>query len=294
MTLASMTGFARQSGFSAPFRWHWEIKTVNSKGLDLRLRLPPGFDALDPPTRAAIARIVTRGACQVNLSVTREAAAVAPRLNRELLAQLLEAVAALPVPLNIGPATLDGVLGLRGVIETGEGEEDEAALASAQGEMLRGLDAALADLRAMRLSEGAALNIVLGQRLDAIDRLTRAADACPARKPEAVREKLRAAIAQLSELGRFDETRLHQEAILLAAKADIREELDRLHSHVAAARKLLAEGGAVGRRLDFLAQEFGRESNTLCAKSNDSALTAIGLELKVEVEQLREQAQNIE
>jgi uncharacterized protein (TIGR00255 family) len=293
MTIASMTGFARQSGHAAPFRWAWEIKTVNSKGLDLRLRLPPGFDALDLPARAAIAKVVSRGACQVNLSIVRESVASAPRINRDLLAQLLELAATLPRPDNVGPATLDGLLALRGVIETGE-DEDEAALGGARAAILRGLEAALADLAAMRAAEGAALQQVFGARLDAIERLTRAADACPARKPDAVRERLRAAIQQLSELGRFDETRLHQEAILLAAKADIREELDRLISHVAAARKLLAGGGAIGRRLDFLAQEFGRESNTLCAKSNDPALTAIGLDLKVEVEQLREQAQNIE
>jgi len=293
MTLASMTGFARQTGAVGPFRWAWEIKTVNSKGLDLRLRLPPGFDALDLPARGLIAKVVSRGACQVNLSVTRDSAAAAPRLNRELLTQLLELVATLPRPQNVGPATLDGLLALRGVIETGEGEE-ETALGETQAAMLRGLEAALKDLSAMRAAEGAALHTIFAQRLDAIERLTRAADACPARKPEAVLELLRGAIAQLSELGRFDEARLHQEAILLAAKADIREELDRLYSHVAAARKLLADGGAIGRRLDFLAQEFGRETNTLCAKSNDSALTALGLDLKVEVEQLREQAQNIE
>jgi uncharacterized protein (TIGR00255 family) len=293
MTIASMTGFARQTGHAAPFRWSWEVKTVNSKGLDLRLRLPPGFDALDLPARAAIARVVTRGACQANLSIARESVAAAPRLNHVLLAQLLEIVAAAPLPKNIGPATLDGLLALRGVIETGE-EDDEAAIGGAQAAMLRGLEAALSDLAAMRAAEGAALQKIFSARLDAIERLTRAADDCPVRKPEAVREKLRVALRQLSDLGRFDEARLHQEAILLAAKADIREELDRLYAHVAAARKLLADGGAIGRRLDFLAQEFGRETNTLCAKSNDSALTAIGLDLKVEVEQLREQAQNIE
>jgi len=293
MTLASMTGFARQSGACPPFRWSWEIKTVNSKGLDLRLRLPPGFDALDLPARAAIAKTLSRGACQVNLSVARETVASAPRINRELLAQLLELAATLPRGEHVGPATLDGLLAVRGVIETGEDEDAEAVVA-AQPAILQSLEAALSDLAAMRVAEGAALGKIFAARLDAIERLTRAADECPARRPEAVREKLRAAIAQLSELGRFDEARLHQEAILLAAKADIREELDRLYSHVAAARKLLRDGGAIGRRLDFLAQEFGRETNTLCAKSNDSALTTIGLDLKVEVEQLREQAQNIE
>jgi uncharacterized protein (TIGR00255 family) len=283
MTISSMTGFAQGSGFSAPFHWRWELKTVNSKGLDLRLRLPPGFDALDIPARAAISKALSRGACHANLSV-----------NRELLANLMETLASLPRPENIGPLTLDGLLGLRGVVETGEAEEDEAALAAAQKRILAGLDAALLQLREMRRDEGESLSAFLTQRIDRIEVLAKAADASPARQPEAVKEKLRLAVAQISELGRFDETRLHQEAVLLAAKADIREELDRLYSHVGAARKLLAEGGAVGRRLDFLAQEFGRETNTLCAKSNDASLTSLGLELKVEVEQLREQAQNIE
>jgi len=294
MTLSSMTGFSRQSGFSAPYRWAWEIKTVNSKGLDLRLRLPPGFDSLDAPVRAAISKILSRGACYANLSVTRESPSATARLNRELLAHLMETLAAMPRPSNVGPFTLDGLLGVRGVIETGEAEEDEAALAQAQSEIVVGLGAALTQLQAMRDSEGAALAAVLTQRLDRIETLTKAADASPARQPQAVLERLRQSLAQLCDLGRLDDSRLYQEAVLLAAKADIREELDRLYSHIAAARKLLAEGGAVGRRLDFLAQEFGRETNTLCAKSNDASLTALGLELKVEVEQLREQAQNIE
>jgi uncharacterized protein (TIGR00255 family) len=294
MTISSMTGFAREAGFSAPFHWNWEIKTVNSKGLDLRLRLPPGFDLLDAPARAAVSKTVTRGACYANLTITREVATVTARVNRELLAHLMETIAALPRPENIAPATLDGLLGLRGVIETQEAEDDEAAFAAARAEMLKGLDKALGQLGAMRRQEGATLAAFLDQRLEKIAALTRDADACPARQPQAVKERLRSAVAQLGEIGRFDEARLYQEAVMLAAKADIREELDRLVSHVSAAKKLLGEGGAVGRRLDFLAQEFGRETNTLCAKSNDSTLTSLGLELKVEVEQLREQAQNIE
>ena len=294
MTLSSMTGFSRESGFSAPFRWAWEIKTVNSKGLDLRLRLPPGFDSLDVPVRAAISKILARGACYANLTAARESPSVTARLNRELLANLMETLATMPRPEAIGPFTLDGLLGVRGVIETGEADEDEGALEQAKAEILVGLDAALAQLTTMRDSEGAALAAVLAQRIDRIETLTKAADASPARQPQAVRERLRQSLAQLCDLGRLDEARLYQEAVLLAAKADIREELDRLYSHIAAARKLLADGGAVGRRLDFLAQEFGRETNTLCAKSNDASLTSLGLELKVEVEQLREQAQNIE
>jgi uncharacterized protein (TIGR00255 family) len=294
MTLSSMTGFSRATGFSAPFRWAWEIKTVNSKGLDLRLRLPPGFDSLDAPVRAALAKTLSRGACYANLTVTRESPSVTARINRDLLVHLMETLAATPRPEGIGPATLDGLLAVRGVIEIAESEEDEAALALAQADILAGLDTALAQLQAMRDSEGAALAAVLTQRLDRIEALTQAADANPARQPRAVQERLRQTVAQIAEVGRLDEARLYQEAVLLAGKADIREELDRLYAHVSAARKLLSQGGAVGRRLDFLAQEFGRESNTLCAKSNDASLTALGLELKVEVEQLREQAQNIE
>lgn len=294
MSISSMTGFAREAGFCAPFHWRWELKTVNSKGLDLRLRLPSGFDSLEISAREAITKALTRGACYANLSVARDSPAVTVRVNRDLLAHLMETIAALPRPEAIAPATLDGLLGLRGVIETAEAEEDEAAFAKAQAEMLKGLETALAQLTAMRRGEGAALSAFLAQRLDRIESLTRAADSCPARQPEAMKEKLCNAVAQLSDIGRFDEARLYQEAVLLAAKADIREELDRLYSHVVAARKLLGEGGPAGRRLDFLAQEFGRETNTLCAKSNDPSLTALGLELKVEVEQLREQAQNIE
>jgi len=294
MTLSSMTGFAREVGFSAPYRWTWEIKTVNAKGLDVRLRLPPGFDGLDAPVRAALTRALGRGACYANLTASRESPAIAARLNSELLTHLMETLSALPRPANIGPLTLDGLLAVRGVVETGEAEDDPRILTAVQTAFLKGLDACLAQLVVMRDSEGAALTRVLAQRIDRIEALTLAADACPARHPLAVQERLRLAVAQLCEIGRFDESRLYQEAALLAAKADIREELDRLVSHVAAARKLIAEGGAVGRRLDFLAQELGREANTLCAKSNDAALTMLGLELKVEIEQFREQAQNIE
>jgi uncharacterized protein (TIGR00255 family) len=294
MMISSMTGFAREAGYSAPFHWSWEIKTVNSKGLDLRLRLPPGFDSLDIAARAAISKVLARGACYASLSVMRESPTVTARINSELLNHLMTTIGAVSRPDSIGPATLDGLLGLRGVVETVEAEEDEGRLASAQADMLAGLDAALAQLEAMRREEGAALAGFVSQRLDRVESLARAADACPARQPQAIRERLRQTVAQLADSGRLDEARLYQEAVLLASKADIREELDRLFAHVAGARKLLAEGGAVGRRLDFLAQEFGRETNTLCSKSNDSSLTAIGLELKVEVEQLREQAQNIE
>ena len=190
---------------------------------------------------------------------------------------------------------MDGVLAVRGVVEIVEAADDEASFAAVCAGALDSLDSAIAALVASRRAEGAALTAILSERLEAIATLTQAADDNPARKPDAVRARLAASLAALTQSARgFDENRLYQEAILIAAKADIREELDRLKTHVAAARALIGEGGPVGRRLDFLAQELGREANTLCAKANDVSLTAQGLELRVQIEQLREQVQNIE
>ena len=296
MTLASMTGFARSSGVDAPYRWAWEVKTVNAKGLDLRLRLPSGFDAIEASARAKLGAALARGTCYATLAIQRDAAPAAVRINRAVLAALVAALQDLPFdPHKIRPASLDGLLAVRGVVEVVEAGEDEAALATAQAAALGGLDTAIAALVAMRRGEGAALLAVLDERLAQIARLTAAADHAPARGADAIRARLHHTIALLTGgASPLDPQRLHQEAVLLAAKADIREEIDRLHAHTKATRALLAEGGAVGRRLDFLAQEFSREANTLCAKSNDAGLTAIGLDLKTQVEQLREQVQNVE
>ena len=296
MKLASMTGFARAAGMQAPYRWAWEVKTVNAKGLDLRLRVPPGFDAIEAPARAKLAAALARGTCYATLTIQRDAAPAVVRINREVLASLIDALQSLPLdPHKIRPASLDGLLSVRGVVEVAEAGEDEAALTRAAAGALASLDDAIAALVAMRRSEGAALQDVLNQRLVEIARLTAAADAAPARTPDAIRARLAQTIALLAGgASSLDPQRLHQEAILLAAKADIREELDRLHAHVKATQALLKDGGAIGRRLDFLAQEFSREANTLCAKANDASLTAIGLDLKTQVEQLREQVQNVE
>lgn len=295
MSLASMTGFARASGANAAWRWAWELKSVNAKGLDLRLRLPPGFDAIETEVRARLGKRLSRGAVYASLSATREKTTPVVRVNADVLASLIAAVSNVPGAERLAPPSLDGLLAVRGVVDVVDEADDEATMREAQAAALAGLDGALTDLLAMRRSEGAALGDVLARRLDRIAELTRAADDNPARKPEAVREKLAASIRVLTDGStRFDEARLHQEALLLASKADIREELDRLVSHVAAARELLGKHEAVGRRLDFLAQEFGREANTLCAKSNDVSLTALGLELRAEIEQFREQVQNIE
>jgi len=295
MTLASMTGFARSHGSLGPWRFSWELKTVNSKGLDLRLRTPAGFDAVEVKARAAIAGRVARGACSAGLSAKRADAAGTFRIDRAALDRLLAALDDVPLHVNLRPASLDGLLSVRGVVEVIEPEDDETQRAALETQILARLDEALEALVVSRRAEGLALAVVLNQRLDRIEMLAAQADALPARQPEAVRARIKQQIALLVEnADAFDPQRLHQEAVLLAVKADIREELDRLRAHVASARLLLASGGPVGRRLDFLAQELSRETNTLCAKSNDSTLTAIGLDLKIEVEQWREQVQNIE
>jgi uncharacterized protein (TIGR00255 family) len=290
-----MTGFARATGAEGAWRWTVELKCVNAKGLDLRLRLPPAFDRIEAEAKARIGKALARGTCFATISAQRQGAGVTARVDTELLAQIAAAAREAAAKFGLAPATLDGLLAVRGVVETFESVDEEAAMATICAAVLGSLDEAVAALTEARRAEGAALHAVLIERVDAIAALTRAADDNPARKPEAVRARLAQSVAALLESGRgFDENRLHQEAILLAGKADIREELDRLYAHVAAARTLLAEGGPVGRRLDFLAQEFGREANTLCAKANDASLTRQGLELRVQIEQLREQVQNIE
>ncbi len=293
MTIASMTGFARVPGVTAGFRWAWELKSVNAKGLDLRLRLPPGFDAVEVEARARLGKALSRGTCYAALSMQREVIAPEVRINEALLRRLAEALAGTEISPRLRPASLDGLLAVRGVVEIRDAD-DELELAKVREEALAGLDQAIAALVAMRQSEGAALAQIVAARLAKIAALRQAAEECSGRQPEAIRAKLAELVALIAGNARLDEARLYQEALLLAAKADVREELDRLATHIEAIGDLLARGGAIGRRLDFLAQELGREANTLCAKSNDAGLTAIGLDLRVEIEQLREQVQNIE
>src|SRR5262245_37025051 len=295
MTLSSMTGFARSQGQSASYAWTWEVKSVNAKSLDLRLRLPPGWDALEVPVRKRATDRLARGALQAALSIAREGIAPVVRVNEGVLEAVLATLQKLAGRVVAEPARLDGILGVKGVIEVVDAQEREDERRGAEAAVLSGFDAALADLAQMRRHEGEALGRVLDQRLSELVALAARADAAPGRRPEAVKQRLSEHVAALVETGaRLDADRLYQEAILLAAKADVREELDRLKAHVEQARKLIATGGAVGRRLDFLAQELNRESNTLCAKSNDVELTNIGLELKAVVEQFREQVQNLE
>jgi len=294
MALASMTGFARQDGVTGTYAWNWELKSLNGKGLDLRLRLPAGWDAVEVSARTRV-KSLARGTVYANLTVKREGAAPAVRINQSVLDAVLATMRDLQGRIDAQPATIDGILAIKGVVEVAEETESEDERRAAEDAVLGGFDKALAALTAMRHHEGAALQRVLTARLDELGALAARAEAVPGRQPEAIRQRLAEQVAALIETPiRFDQDRLHQEAILLAAKADIREELDRLAAHIDQARRLLEDGGAVGRRLDFLAQELNREVNTLCAKSNDVELTKIGLELKNVVEQFREQVQNLE
>lgn len=295
MRVASMTGFSRTQGAVGPWSYAWELKSVNSKGLDIRLRLPPVFDSLEIKARQAIAARLTRGAITVNLTAKRVDEAASVQINRLILDRLLSTLAQTPLPENLRPASLDGLLALPGVIEVTQPQEDETLRNQVEADILSALEEALDALVAARHAEGEALRQILSLRLAHIRQLTQNADAHPARQADAIRARLIQNLAKLVEnVEGLDQARLHQEAVLLAVKSDIREELDRLKAHVDSVNELLATGGPIGRRLDFLAQELGRESNTLCAKSNDPALTAIGLDLKIEVEQFREQVQNIE
>jgi uncharacterized protein (TIGR00255 family) len=295
MTLSSMTGFARSYGVAGAYAWGWEIKSVNAKGLDLRFRLPAGWDAVEVPARACGTEKLSRGTVYANLTVERKGVQPKVKVNEPVLAAVLATLKSISGKVEAAPPSLDGILSLKGVIEVTEDDEREEDHRAAATAIVAGFDEALVALIGMRRAEGSTLGRLLSERLQEIADLTARAEKAPGRKPEAVRARLAEQVSTLLAASeRFDSDRLYQEAVLLAAKADIREELDRLASHVAQAKKLLAGGGAIGRKLDFLAQELHRESNTLTAKSNDAELTRIGLELKSVVEQFREQVQNLE
>jgi uncharacterized protein (TIGR00255 family) len=295
MALSSMTGFARGHGVSGAYSWAWELKSVNAKGLDLRLRLPVGWDAVEGPVRSGAAQLLARGTVYGTLTVERQGVAPVVRVNEPVLAAVLATIKNLSHRVDAAAPRLDGILSLKGVIEVIDEDEREEDRRAAEAAVIAGFHATVAELAAMRRHEGEALGQVLTQRVMEIAALAARADSAPGRRPEAIRARVAEQVAMLLDTSsRFDPDRLHQEAILIATKADIREELDRLASHAAQVERLLADGGAIGRRLDFLAQELNREANTLCSKSNDVELTNIGLELKSVVEQFREQVQNLE
>ena len=296
MPLNSMTGFARVEGASGAARWHWELRSVNGKGLDARFRLPFGLDRLDARLRAELARQLRRGNCQITLTMERSTEASPLRVNRDALRTVVEAVAELRRTMETAPPRPEGILALKGVLENAEDvEETEEERAALDEALVASFAEAVSALARARAEEGAKLGTVLSGQIGLVEKLTADAAASPAATPEALKARIAAQVSEL--LGAspaLAEDRLAQEAAILATKADIREELDRLIAHVAQARELLASDEPVGRRLDFLTQEFNREANTLCSKAADVSLTSIGLELKAVIDQFREQVQNVE
>ncbi len=295
MPLSSMTGFARGAGALDGLHWQWEVKSVNGKALDVRCRLPQGFEGLEPALRAAAAGHLKRGNLQVNLTVSGLAAGETVVVNRQALDRVVAAAQALREQIGGEPPRADALLALRGVLEISQPETDETEIERRNQAMAASFEEAIAALDAARRAEGSRLQAILDAQIGRIENLSRAARDCPARSAEALKARLAEQVSRLMETGAsFDRDRLHQEAVLIATRADIQEELDRLFSHVAAARALLAAPEATGRKFDFLAQEFNREANTLCSKAIDSTLTQIGLELKSVIDQLREQVHNVE
>lgn len=290
----SMTGFARADGANERAQWVVEARSVNGKGRDLRCRLPTGLDGVEPAIRAAVETRLTRGNINVAVNLTRTEAAGSLRINRELLAQVLDLAREIAGP-DATPPAIDTLLSVRGIIDSAEPRETEEDRQALEQAIAVTVSQAIDRLVEARTGEGAHLAAVLLEHLAEIERLTDAAAASAALQPDALRAKLRGQIQALLEaVPPVAEERLAQEAALLISKADIREELDRLRAHIAQARTMLRDGGAVGRRLDFLCQEFNREANTVCSKSADVELTRVGMDLKAVIEQFREQVQNIE
>ena len=295
MTLNSMTGFGRSTGVHDEASWHWEVRSVNGRNLDLRFRMPSGLEALEIKARSLAQGMLARGNCSLNLSLRREGGELAIRLNEAALAQVLAVAERAQALSRMAPPNLDTLLAMRGVVDVAEGQASEEAQAKLEEALLAGLALALDQLVEARTAEGARLSGVIANQLAQIAGLVDRAANAPARQPQAIAQRLAEQLARITEAGAgLDPERLHQEALLLANKADIQEELDRLRAHVAAATELLQHDQAVGRRLEFLAQEFNREANTICSKASDIEISRAGLELKTVIDQLREQVQNIE
>ncbi len=296
MALYSMTGFARDSADFAHWSWSWELKSVNAKGLDVRPRVPSGFDALETEVRARAGKAFSRGNITVGLTLKRQAGEIGYRINSDHLERMIGVAADLAQRLpDARPASIDGLLALRGVIETEEEDADEDAKKDLERALLKSFDTAIEALAAARAEEGARLEVVLSGFISILAGLHGQAAKTAETQGDAIRLRLQDQIAVLmTDAANLDAGRLEQELAIVMSKADIREELDRLQAHIASVGEMIAEGGAIGRRLDFLCQELNREANTICAKAHETALTRIGLEMKATIEQFREQVQNIE
>ena len=295
MSLQSMTGFARHLRTSAGAQISWEIKSVNGKGLDVRFRLPAGLEAIEQKARNLFSQHFKRGNFQAALTVERSAGLAKSMVNEPLLKELAAIAAHLREEYGLAASTPEGLMALRGVLEVPQEVIGPEAQAELEGAVLAVLDETLIQLAHNREAEGKALGEILRVQITTVEMLVQQARLDPSRSIDAIRARLASQVAILLDASpALDEARLHMEAAFLATKADIQEELDRLEMHVASARTLLDEGNGVGRKLDFLTQEFNREANTLCSKANAASITTIGLDLKAVVDQLREQIQNLE
>jgi len=295
-TFASMTGFADATGAHETLRWRWEAKSVNSRSLDLRLRTPPGFDGLEAPARKLAGERFLRGAFQISLNVEQDGTTRGLTVDAAALASAVRIAREVAAETGLAPARVDGLMALKGVLVNDEGAPalDEKGRALRDAAILESLSMAFDKLTKARLTEGAKLHALMAAQVDEIEKLTKEAGSLAAAQPAALRARLESQLQELLGSANVAPERLAQEVALLATKADVREELDRLTAHVQDARALMAEGKGVGRKLDFLAQEFNREANTLCSKSSDIALTRVGLALKAVIDQFREQSQNVE
>lgn len=293
MNLTGMTGFGRAEGALGAWSWAVEARSVNGRNLEVRFRGPPGFEGLERAAREGAQARFQRGQLTVGVQAKRAEGAGAVRLNLEQLERYLAAGAPYVASGQAAPPALDGLLSLRGVIEAADAVEDPETQAALEGAMAFSIAAALDELAAARSEEGRALLGVLGPLVDHIGTLTSKSAALAQGQPAIIKARFEKRLTELAGEAATEE-RILQEAAAMAVKADVQEEIDRLRGHVAAAHDLLAAEGAVGRRLDFLTQEFMREANTLCSKSASGALTAVGLDLKATIEQFREQVQNVE
>lgn len=295
MSLYSMTGFAKVSGEGFGAHWSLEVRSVNHKHLDLRFRFPNGFENLEDAVKKEASIVFARGALQVSCALGRQNAEPRPKINLPLLKELVTATQSAASELGTEAPKLDTLLAMRGIVEFEEVEADEEAEAKLLNAIKGDFSKLFKALQSARSGEGERLEALTIAQLKEIERLSLEAGKLAATQPEAIYSRLKTNVDALMDgSGKLDEARLHQEAALLAAKADVREELDRLASHVKEGFDILKAGSPAGRKLDFLAQEFNREANTLCSKSSDSELTKIGLALKLVIDQMREQVQNIE
>ncbi len=295
MPIKSMTGFARGDGSIGRYSWFWEVRTVNGRGRDIRLRLPAGYDELERKSRALVANYITRGNCNITLKIERLTGDQVLKVNENALKQVARAIRKAELFVEASEASMDGILALRGVLETVEPEHDPQEFDELNKAVLDSLITTLEQVKQARIDEGKHLFNAISTHIDEIETNVELITRSKSRSAQAIRTRLQEQVQKLldSDVG-LSEERLHQEAVLLATKADLEEEIVRLRAHIVSARSLLAEDGPVGRKLDFLAQEFNREANTICSKSNAIDVTNAGLELKTVIDQMKEQVQNIE